>query len=621
MLRLRISQLICLFYLLLIGNALAVAAPLPVIELASGFEKTATADQYQYLDDPSLALHIDDVVRSQQWLSPEPGVTNRGYSNALSWMRFSIKNNSSTSMPLVLEYIESSVQTLDLYYRDVSVQNAFSRSTFNFSAAVNDRAVSFYRPAFNIEINAGQEIEVYIRLMQGTDFPMHSFTAFNIWQEQQFYRASHIEIALLVALFCTEIFMGLATLVVYLATRDRTFLYYSLFAISVTSLFAGLSGVWGYFIAVDGYKLWMVVLQISVCQLAALIFVRSFLNIRLHSVWVDNAVWLLILLSLIGIVTNLGGYPYYSRLFIDNIALMYIFFIPIGLYCWYKKVPHALLFTCSWVVFILGMLLASMRLKGIIVDSFWAQWLIYIGGFIEAILLLSVLVLRLRDLQREKIDIELTHRTHLATAARELSDKVEKQTQLLRIAKEKAEYEARVDILTGLTNRRAFMEQTEVIAKQTKAGVISKMHCLMLDIDYFKKVNDQYGHAGGDRVLVEVASLLKGIVRETDIVARLGGEEFAVVTLDHDVMEAYQLAERIRLAIGHYQLMFEQQLVRLTISIGVASWRAGDEIENMIQRADMALYKAKNSGRNQVILYDGDNHQPQITQGYFLDAR
>lgn len=325
MLRLRISQLICLFYLLLIGNSLALAAPLPVIEIAPGFEKTATADQYQYLDDPSLTLNIDDVVRSKQWLSPEPGVTNRGYSNALSWMRFSIKNTSSTSMPLVLEYIESSIQTLDLYYRDASVQSAFSRSTFDFSAAVNDRAVSFYRPAFNIEIHAGQEIEVYIRLMQGTDFPMHSFTAFNIWQAQSFYRATHIEIALLVALFCTEIFMGLATLVVYLATRDRIFLYYSLFAISLTSLFAGLSGLWGYFITVEDYQLWMVVLQISICQLAALVFVRSFLNIRLHSVWIDNALCLLILLSLIGIVTNLAGYPYYSRLFIDNMAFMYVF--------------------------------------------------------------------------------------------------------------------------------------------------------------------------------------------------------------------------------------------------------------------------------------------------------
>lgn len=274
--------------------------------------------------------------------------------------------------------------------------------------------------------------------------------------------------------------------------------------------------------------------------------------------------------------------------------------------------PYALLFTCSWVVLVLGMLLASMRLKGLIVDSFWAQWLIYVGGFIEAILLITVLALRLRDLQRQKINIELTHRTHLVTAAKELSDKVEKQTQLLTMAKEKAEYEARIDILTGLTNRRAFMEQTDVIVQQTKAGIIPNMHCLMLDIDYFKKINDQYGHAGGDKVLVELASLLKGIVRETDIVARLGGEEFAVVTVDHDVIEAYQLAERIRYALEQYPLMFELEPVRLTISIGVASWHIGDEIDNMLQRADMALYKAKNSGRNQVVLFELDSHPLKV---------
>lgn len=157
------------------------------------------------------------------------------------------------------------------------------------------------------------------------------------------------------------------------------------------------------------------------------------------------------------------------------------------------------------------------------------------------------------------------------------------------------------DFLTGLQNIRYFdtsLNQNLDEAKKTQKPI----SLLFMDIDFFKKVNDTYGHLNGDVVLKEVGQILKRLSRDTDVVARKGGEEFTVLLPDCDASKAVKVAERIRKTIEENIFVSDQkEEIKITVSIGVSSFpeTIADE-EKLTEQADIALYKAKRSGRNTV---------------------
>ncbi|GLO63502.1 hypothetical protein MACH09_40100 [Vibrio sp. MACH09] len=156
------------------------------------------------------------------------------------------------------------------------------------------------------------------------------------------------------------------------------------------------------------------------------------------------------------------------------------------------------------------------------------------------------------------------------------------------------------DSLTGLSNRRHFMEvMKNEVARCTRYQ--NNLSLLMLDIDFFKKINDTYGHFSGDVVLKQIAVLLTKELREVDTVARLGGEEFAVLLPETERQEALLLAERIRRAVDEYSFEDEGNSIHCTISIGVSVCSRGNNcFGDLLKEADRALYQAKEQGRNQV---------------------
>lgn len=158
---------------------------------------------------------------------------------------------------------------------------------------------------------------------------------------------------------------------------------------------------------------------------------------------------------------------------------------------------------------------------------------------------------------------------------------------------------ATTDPLSGLLNRRAFFERGADLCGKAARG--RPLTAIMIDIDHFKRINDVHGHDAGDEAIRAVTRLAKA---ESDVVGRLGGEEFVILHADTTLPEAAEIAERLRQAMARLEIATDRGLLTLTCSFGVSDWVEGDRIDQMLKRADLALYAAKSAGRDRVVAAD-----------------
>lgn len=159
------------------------------------------------------------------------------------------------------------------------------------------------------------------------------------------------------------------------------------------------------------------------------------------------------------------------------------------------------------------------------------------------------------------------------------------------------------DPLTGLYNRRKMFDSLEKETERTRRSG-QPTSIALLDLDYFKKVNDSYGHAAGDYVLKTVAQIIAANIRKLDIASRYGGEEFCIIFPSSYLLTAKNVAERVRRCIEKTSINLENQAINITASIGLATFEhsSSSSLENFVNSADEQLYRAKEKGRNQVCL-------------------
>ncbi len=179
--------------------------------------------------------------------------------------------------------------------------------------------------------------------------------------------------------------------------------------------------------------------------------------------------------------------------------------------------------------------------------------------------------------------------TGVVSAIRDITHRKAHEERLARAAL--------TDALTGLINRRGLDEELASRLAAGGAGCVA-----LFDLDHFKQVNDSFGHAAGDEVLRRFAALARSSVRDQDVVARLGGEEFAVVLPDATIDQARLVCDRVRRAIGAARVRVEDATITVTVSGGVAPYRDRQRVEEVLRAADRALYRAKNAGRDRLAL-------------------
>lgn len=162
---------------------------------------------------------------------------------------------------------------------------------------------------------------------------------------------------------------------------------------------------------------------------------------------------------------------------------------------------------------------------------------------------------------------------------------------------------ANTDVLSGLNNRRKFRESAEEVILRARR-YHQMVSLLMMDIDFFKRINDAYGHAAGDEVIKVFSDLLRQNFRNSDIIGRMGGEEFAVVLINCDKNLAFEKAEQFRLNVESYPIVVEDQTIQVNVSIGVSELNNTTlTLDSLINQADHALYQAKDFGRNRTVVF------------------
>ncbi len=210
----------------------------------------------------------------------------------------------------------------------------------------------------------------------------------------------------------------------------------------------------------------------------------------------------------------------------------------------------------------------------------------------------------------ETLEDQAAHLASLAETAEENAQKAEAARMLLEVEiAERRQLEISLrrmvttDGLTGAHSRAELLAAAQ--SRMDVAGATGQaLVVLMLDVDHFKAINDRFGHAGGDRALQHLVATLYGGIRQVDLLGRLGGEEFAIVLVDTFPLSAEAVAERLRARVAEAPVTFGHRVIPMTVSIGLATRLETDRsIEQVLARADDALYRAKDSGRNRVVTY------------------
>lgn len=371
----------------------------------------------------------------------------------------------------------------------------------------------------------------------------------------------------------------LYNLILAISLRNPINLYYSVFmlaflAMNLTYTGHGYAWLWH---SEPVIQRWAPTFFMGCYMVWGLLFGVRFLNLKHHIPWLHRAIITSIaIIASTLILSILAG----AQKLAIHLAFMYMVIFAVGtlilggIATWHR-LPSASYFLAATLLGVSGALITTSTIWGLIQFHPIAYMAVDIGMTLEAVLLSLALAHQFNQIKHEKLQ---------------------------------AEHLARIDPLTGLINRRALDELANPIWSNAERNHRS-LSLIMIDIDHFKMINDQYGHPIGDKVIQEVAAQLKQQSRAGDILARWGGEEFLLLLPETSLQQAHQLAERYRTMVLNICFREDDIEIKPTASFGVATKdQHNDSLRRLITSADNLLYVAKQTGRNRVCTQKTDEH-------------
>ena len=567
------------------------------------------------VEDPEGRLSVDDVrsrFEAGTVAPAAPSGVNLGLTRSAWWIGFSIPPQGSPkeAAPYLLELGFPTLDRVD-YYAPGSQTPVLTGDLVPFA----QRPVAHRNFVFGLEASGSAPALVLLRLESAGSLSV----PLTLWTPAAFAQHSQVSYAGLAAYFGALLALLAYNLLLWTSIRERVYLDYVLFVTGLGVGLAGFNGLgnaliwsgWPWF-ANLAYPLGFALAAYGIAQ-----FTRSFLSPKPVSARLDLALRASSAISVVTAIVLVGfSYPLGAKMMTVATVLATSLAVWTAVYCLVRKVHAARLYLLAWSLFLLFGIAFALRNHGLVPANFLTLHGLEFGSLLGMLLLSYALADRIQTERRDKeaaqaqaLAARQANIEQLQRSERELEDRVVARTtelasanaRLLQSERQQREL-AQHDMLTGLANRALFsdrLQQALVIAQRER----SRFALLYLDLDKFKPVNDTHGHAVGDLLLKEVAQRITHRVRESDTVARIGGDEFVFIlrAIDTD-QSVLHIAEAIRNALNQ-PFLIDALTLQISCSIGAAIYPDDGNDELTLSRvADGAMYQAKNSGRDRVCL-------------------
>lgn len=589
------SQLLC-------GSALA-----QVLRITPGqphFNVHAAAD---VLEDAPGRLTLQDLLSGGAAQGFEPAraaLSSFGFTRSAYWYRFTLDNPGTAPQRMLLVLPTPWLDTVHLYAADAhgGFHERLVGDTLPFEAREHRT------PAFVLELQAlpGRHTH-YLRVSSHQAF----MTPIELWRPEAFHLEAQRWAAYYGMFYGILLVMVLYNGLVWLWTREANYAWYCLYLLAFSLMNASYSGFAFQFFwpqspawSNQGHTHFIFTFQV-IATLFSMTFLDSKTRLpRLHRVL--RGFLALLLACWLG-VTLWGDPVAYNAAPVHFIFLGTPLILAAGLAAWHHGYRAARFFVLATMVSLSGALCTALTVSGFLPYTFATFHAAEFGILVDVVLLSLALGDRIKLLrdqhqatQQAMVAQKLQASEMLAEANAALERTVQERTAELARARDEAERLARTDGLTGVANRRCFEEVAaqEVARAQRYHQPLSM---ILFDIDLFKQINDNHGHAAGDAVIRAAASVVREAVREVDFVARVGGEEFAILLPGIHQAQAVTTAERLRELIAERVASHDALRLNFTASLGVSECRLDDPgFGALLHRADQAMYMAKQRGRNRV---------------------
>lgn len=581
--------------------------------------------QISYFVDDNFNSTINDTLlrSSVSWLTMKND--NLGLNPSVHWLKIKVPETDTLETRLLL----LNYGLLD--YVNVWFVNKTTRGSQIIAAHGSGDAFKY----FSREVNS----EKFIFEVPQSDLPLyayisvHSKGAINvpveIWTVTNYLEYSGLEKLFFGLFFGYMIAMALCNLYIYATTHNKIFLIYTGYVSSIAVSIAALQGIGFHYLWPN--LVWLQAYCVTIFTSLTMIFIISLSTSLLElkkehgtsyrTLRNINIIFIAILfLCILGLPPEVAIKSVLGLLIISSGIIF-----SVGLVLAVKGSLVARYFCAAWAVLLLSGMSIAMENFHLYKAPINSTYLLMLGAITEAILLALALAIKfngqllkakiIRDtalkneqealeVKEELIRLQERSKTDLEYSIEERT--LELEIALRELAEKNRDLEklSAIDPLTGLMNRRYFDKQIIAECRRSKRE-LTTLGLAMLDIDFFKKINDSYGHLCGDHCLKEFAAVLQDtILRPSDIICRYGGEEFVLILPNTDDTGLQNLLEKVRHNVEAKKIVFEGQVISMTVSIGGYSKvvQTEDESDNIIATADKMLYKAKASGRNLVVV-------------------
>jgi len=562
-------------------------------------DKTPLGHNVEFLEDPDGMLSLDDVRSGQhEWRSSKDEVFNRGYNRSAWWLRFDVRNPHLQDHWL-LEIAYAVLDHIDIHL--IPVHGEPTHYLMGDKQPFAQRPIQHRHFLVPLTLAQGEQVSVYLRVASTSSVQVPLI----LWNPSAFQMEDIGHSVAEGIYYGGVLIIALYNLLLYLLLGERTYLYYVANVLSMLMFIACLHG-WTFQFLWPHAIYWndtSILFFLSTLLIFAWAFTCRFLDTLNISRLFASAHYLAMSGSflMLGIALTLP-YDIAIRIIIPFAAVSCVWGMISGFASWHKGNHSARYYVLAWSLMLVGGVVMALSKNHLLPRNLITDYATQIGSLLEVLLLSFALAERINQERALRLQAQQEALTVQRQANEALEQRVAERTLALEEANRKLQDLSDTDQLTGLKNRRFLNSYLDKeFSRAARYG--HPVAVLMIDVDHFKSVNDNYGHLAGDDCLQETANRIRQQMRwPSDLAARYGGEEFCVVLPETTLEGALTVAERIRARVEATPISSRAGDLRLTVSVGlqVGNPRGSLDAGQFVDQADAALYQAKQRGRNRV---------------------